>query len=65
VRARYFLVSITVQTGTGAHPASYTMGTGAEADRGGINLAPTSGAEAAEVKERVQLCLYSPLWLHG
>ena len=57
VRARYFLVSITIQTGSGAHPGSYTMGTGAIADRGGINPAPTS---SAEVKERVQLCLCFP-----
>jgi len=65
VRARYFLVCITVQTGNGAHPASYTIGTGAKADTGDINLAPTSSAEVTEVKERVQLYLYSTLWLHG
>jgi len=65
VRAIYFLVCISVQTDNGAHPASYTMGTGAKADRGVINIVPTSSAEVAEVKERVQLCFYSTLWLHG
>jgi len=52
--------SAPVQTGPGAHPASYTIGTGSFAGvkrpGGGVNHpAPTS----AEVKERVELYLYS------
>jgi len=56
-----------VQTGPGTHPASYTMGTGSlswgvKRPGCGIDhpLPPT-----AEVKERVELYLYSPsgpLW---
>jgi hypothetical protein len=47
VGARFFAA---VQTGTGAYPASYTMGTGS-----------LSGGKAARVKKkRVQLYLYSP-----
>jgi hypothetical protein len=57
VRARYFA---TVQTGTAAHPASYTMGTGSFL---GIKQ-PGHGVEhplpsSAEVKEGVELHLYS------
>jgi len=56
-----------VQTGPGAQPASSTMGTGSlsrEVKRPGlcINYPPLS---SAEVKERVQLYLYSPLGLRG
>jgi len=56
----------TIQTGPGAHPASYTMGTGSfqgvKWPWCGIDHPPAS---SAEVKERVQLYLYStsgPLW---
>jgi hypothetical protein len=50
-----------VQTGPGAYPASYTMGTGSFPGvkwpgRGADHPPPTS----AEVKERVELYLYSP-----
>jgi len=53
--------SAPVQTGPGAHPASYTMDTGCSS---GIKQ-PVSGIDqsspsSAEVKERVELCLYSP-----
>jgi hypothetical protein len=55
-----------VQTGPGAHPAFCTMGTGSfpgvKRPGRGVEHPPTS---SAEVKERVQLCLYSrcgPLW---
>jgi len=49
------------QTGPGAHPASYTIGTGSFPgvkwpERGFDHPPPFS----AEVKERVQLYLYSP-----
>jgi hypothetical protein len=49
-----------VQTGPGAHPASYTMGTGSFL---GVRQ-PGCGADhpppsSAEVKERVELYLYS------
>jgi hypothetical protein len=58
VVARY---SAPVQTGPGAHTASYTMGTGSFAGvkrpGRGVDYPPTS---SAEVKERVELYLYSP-----
>jgi hypothetical protein len=57
----------TAQTGPGAHPAIYTMGTesfpGVKQSRRGVDHAPSS---SAEVKERIELYLYSfsgPLWL--
>jgi hypothetical protein len=56
-----------VQNGSGAHPASYPVGTralslgvkrpGREADH--------SSASSAEVKERVELYTHSPIRLHG
>jgi hypothetical protein len=63
VEARY---SAPVQTGPGAHPASYTMGTGSfpvvnQPWRGVDHPPPYS----AEVKERVELYLYfssGPSW---
>jgi len=53
--------SAPVQTGPGAHPASYTMGTGSfpgvkRPGRGADHPPPSS----PEVKERVELYLYSP-----
>ena len=57
-RARF---SAPVQTGPGAHPASYTMGTGSfptlKRPGRGVDHPPLS---SAEVKERVELYLYSP-----
>ena len=58
VRAR---ISASVQTGRGAHSASYTGGTGSlsgvkRPGRGVDHLPPSS----AEVKERVELYPYSP-----
>jgi len=52
--------SAPVQTGPGAHPASYAMGTGSfpgvkQLGRGVDHPTPSS----AEVKERVKLYLYS------
>jgi len=53
--------SAPVQTGPGAHPASYTMGTGSfpvvKRPGRGVDHPPPS---IAEVKERVELYLYSP-----
>ena len=53
--------SAPVQTGPGAHPASYTMGTGSfpgvKRPRRGVDHPTTS---RAEMKERVELYLYSP-----
>jgi len=49
--------SAPVQTGSGAHPASYTMGTDSKAARV-CHWPPTQSS--AEVKERVELYLYSP-----
>jgi hypothetical protein len=50
-----------VQTGPGSHPTSYTMGTGSfpgvKRPGRGVDHPPPS---IAEVKERVELCLYSP-----
>jgi len=63
MRARF---SPPVQTGLGAHPASYTVGTGSSP---GVNR-PGRGVDhqspsSAEVKERIELYLYStsgPSW---
>jgi len=53
--------SAPVQTGPGAHPASYTMGTGSfpgvKWPGRGVDHPPTS---SAEVKVRVELYLYTP-----
>jgi len=54
-------VSAPVQTGSGAHPASYTMGAGSlslgvEWPGRGVDHPPPSGTA---VKERVDLYLYS------
>ena len=63
VEARF---STPVQTGPGAHPASYTMGTGSfpgvKRPGRGIDNPPPS---ITEVKEKVELYIYSPfgpLW---
>jgi len=52
--------STSVQTGPGAHTASYTIGTGSspgvKRPGRGVDHTPSS----AEVKERVELYLYSP-----
>jgi len=58
--------STPVQTGPGAHPASYTKGTGSfsgvkRPQRGADHPPPPS----AEVKERVELYLYPSLGLRG
>jgi hypothetical protein len=53
--------SAPVQTGPGAHPAYYAMGTGSfpgvKRPGRGVDYPPPSGAE---VKERAGLYLYSP-----
>ena len=54
--------SVPVHTGPGAHPASYTMGTGSlswgvKRPWCGANHSPPC---SAEVKERVEIYLYSP-----
>jgi hypothetical protein len=54
--------SVPIQTGPGAHPASYTMGTGSLSQGvkwpgRGFDHPPPS---CAKVKERVELYLYSP-----
>jgi len=58
--------SAPVQTGLGAHPASYKMGTGyfpwvKRPGRGVDHLTPSS----AEVKTRIEIYLYYPLGLRG
>jgi len=58
VEARF---SAPVQTGSEAHPASYAMGTGSfpgiKRPGRGVDHPPLS---SAEVKERVEMYLYSP-----
>jgi len=58
--------SAAVQTGPGAHPASCTMGTGSfpgvKQPGDGVDHPPPS---STEVKERVELYLYTHLGLHG
>ena len=53
--------SAPVQTGSEAHPASYAMGTGSfpgiKRPGRGVDHPPLS---SAEVKERVEMYLYSP-----
>ena len=56
----------TVEIGTGARPASYTVGTGSfpEVKRPGSGFDHSSPSRA-EVKGKVELCLYSssgPSW---
>jgi len=55
--------SALVQTGPGAHITSCTMGTGSfrgvKRPERGLDHPPPS---RVEVKERVELYLYSPLW---
>ena len=59
-------ISAPIQTGPGAHPASYTMGTGSfpevKQPGRGVDHQPSS---STKVKERVELYLFSPpgpLW---
>ena len=58
--------STPVHTDPRAHPASYTMGTGSfpgvKRPGRGVDRPP---AFSAEVSERVELCIYSPLGLGG
>jgi hypothetical protein len=57
-------ISAPIQTYPGAHPASYTMGTGSfpgvKRPGTGVDHSPPS---SAEVKEKVELYFYSPLWV--
>jgi len=57
-------ISALVQTGPGAHPTSYTMGTGSfpgeKRPRRGVNHPPPSGTE---VEGRIKLYFCSPLGL--
>jgi hypothetical protein len=54
--------SASVQTGPGAHPASYTTGTGSfpGVNWSGRGMDHPHTTPSAEVKERVELYLYSP-----
>jgi hypothetical protein len=59
IECRCVRFSALVQTGPGAHTVSYTMG---KAVGRGVDHPPLS---SANVKERVELYLYTPLCLHG
>jgi hypothetical protein len=62
----YIVHDYTTSTGSEAHPASYTIGTGSFLGRSCQDMALTTHPSAnAEVKERVELYLYPPLGLHG
>ena len=52
--------STPVQTGPGAHPDSYAMGSGFFGGKSGLGVAFTTPPSSAEVKGRVELYLYSP-----
>jgi len=57
-----------VQTGPGAYPASFTMGTGLSRGLSCRGVALTTAPSSAEVKERVDLYICStpgPSWLVG
>jgi hypothetical protein len=60
--------STPVQMGPGGHPASYTMGTGSfpgvKRQGRGVDQPPLLPPNA-EVQERVELYIYSPLGLRG
>jgi hypothetical protein len=61
------VTSPTVQTGSGVHSTSYTMGTGGSfpgVKRTG-HEAHRSPPTSAEVKKNVDLCIHSPIRLHG
>jgi hypothetical protein len=75
VKSQHYLICVNlllvptstpVQTGPGAHQASYTMGTGlfhaVKRPGSDVDHPPTS---SAEVKETVELHLYSALGLRG
>jgi hypothetical protein len=61
IEFRWRQVSASVQTGPGAHPVSYKMGTasfpGVKRPERGVDHPPPS---SAEVKERMEPYLYSP-----
>jgi hypothetical protein len=52
--------SAPVHTDPGAHPASYTMGTESLSRRNSDRVVALSNPSSAEVKERVELYLYTP-----
>jgi hypothetical protein len=54
----WVVILCSIQNGSGAHPASYLMGT-----RGSFPGSKAAGS--AEVKECVELYLHSPIRLHG
>jgi hypothetical protein len=56
-----------VQTGSGAHPASYPIGTGGSFHGGKVagREADHSPSSSAKVKERVELYLHSQIRLHA
>jgi hypothetical protein len=57
-----------VQTGSGAHPASYPVGTRALSvgvKQPGHEADHSPPSSSAEVKECTELCLHFPVCLHG
>jgi hypothetical protein len=57
------IFSAPVQTGPGAHAASYAMGTRSFPEvKRPVREVDHTPPSRAEVKERVELYLYTPLW---
>jgi hypothetical protein len=63
--ARDFSLHYSVQTGSGAHPASYTMGTGGSFPRSGMDVKLTHLLNRMPRSEMVELYFHSPIRLEA